>query len=91
VQAAYYRPGQTTPERHEWATIAQWAWGLSRAVDYLVRDAYIDPARIAVFGHSRNGKTALVAAAFDERIALAPRTRPAAAAPRRAGARSASR
>ncbi|HWN95290.1 MAG TPA: acetylxylan esterase [Methylomirabilota bacterium] len=51
--------------------IAGWAWGFQRCVDYLVTDAEIDKTRIAAVGHSRNGKTALLAAAFDERIALA--------------------
>jgi hypothetical protein len=63
-------PGGATGA-HETATIAAWAWGLHRAVDYLVADKDIDPKRIAAFGHSRLGKTALLAAAFDERIALA--------------------
>jgi dienelactone hydrolase len=40
-------------------------------MDYLVTDQRIDGKRIAAVGHSRNGKTALLAAAFDERIALA--------------------
>jgi hypothetical protein len=40
-------------------------------VDYLVTDRRIDGRRIAAVGHSRNGKTALLAGAMDERIALA--------------------
>lgn len=51
-------------------SIAAWAWGFHRCVDYLVRDPDVNPKQIAVVGHSRNGKTALLAAAMDERIAL---------------------
>ncbi|MGZ4963359.1 MAG: glucuronyl esterase domain-containing protein [Limisphaerales bacterium] len=52
-------------------TIAAWAWGLHRCVDYLVTNRQIDKHRIFVVGHSRLGKTAIVAAAFDDRIAMA--------------------
>ena len=52
-------------------TIAAWAWGFHRCVDYLVTEPSVDSHRIASLGHSRNGKTALLAAAFDERIAIA--------------------
>jgi hypothetical protein len=71
VHPHYMKPGQTEPGPHDWGTLAAWAWGLSRAVDYLRTAADIDGKRIAVVGHSRNGKAALLAAAFDERIALA--------------------
>ena len=71
VQPHYYKPGQTGPAEHEWGTIAAWAWGLSRAVDYLATDPDIDKHRIVSVGHSRMGKTALLAAAMDERIAMA--------------------
>lgn len=63
-------PDLPGPKESRWGTIAAWAWGLQRCVDYLVTDAQIDPDRIAVTGHSRRGKTALLAGAFDERIAL---------------------
>jgi dienelactone hydrolase len=68
-RAVVPRPAWHTGD--ETATIMAWAWGVSRAIDYLVTHPDIDAKRIAVVGHSRLGKTALVAAAFDERIALA--------------------
>jgi hypothetical protein len=71
VHPHYFAPGQTAPREHDWGTIRAWAWGLSRAVDYLETRSDIDYKRICATGHSRLGKTALVAAAFDERIALA--------------------
>jgi|GEM_PF-176461 len=58
------------PAATRWGTLAAWAWGLHRAVDYLVADGDIDRRAICVTGHSRRGKTALLAAAFDERISL---------------------
>ena len=66
----YRKPGEAKRGPHDWGAIAAWAWGLSRAVDYLVTDKDIDGGRIAVVGWSRLGKAAIVAAAFDERIAL---------------------
>jgi hypothetical protein len=54
----------------ETTSIACWAWAVHRVVDHLVSLPQIDSKRIACVGHSRLGKTALLAGAFDERIAL---------------------
>lgn len=62
-------PARNTPADR--GTLAAWAWGFQRCVDCLVEDPDIDAARIAAVGHSRNGKAALLAAAFDERIGIA--------------------
>ena len=62
-------PGRNNPTNR--GTIAAWAWGFQRCVDYLVTDKALDTNRIAAVGHSRNGKTALLAAAYDERISIA--------------------
>lgn len=51
-------------------TLAAWAWAYHRVVDVLLPLDWIDTKSIAVVGHSRGGKAALLAGATDERIAL---------------------
>lgn len=53
-----------------WGKVRMWAWAASRVTDYLQTLDWVDKERIAVVGHSRLGKTALVAGAFDERFSL---------------------
>lgn len=53
-----------------WGKIAMWAYGISRVTDYLMTRQDIDTGRIAVVGHSRLGKAALLSAALDPRCSL---------------------
>src|SRR6185437_14798485 len=55
---------------YDWGILAGWAWGVSRIIDYLQTDPSIDKQKLIVSGVSRTGKSALIAGAFDDRIAL---------------------
>ena len=68
VHRGYYAEGQIKPEKCEWGLISAWAWGLQRGVDYIMQDNDLDNNGIVSIGHSRLGKTAMLAGALDERI-----------------------
>lgn len=55
---------------YDWGLLQGWAWGVSRIVDYLETDPAIDAKKLIVTGVSRTGKSAMIAGAFDDRIAL---------------------
>jgi hypothetical protein len=57
---------------YDWGILAGWAWGASRVADYLEHDSSIDAHKLIVTGASRNGKSSMIAAAFDDRLMGAP-------------------
>ncbi|MBW6534126.1 MAG: hypothetical protein K0B11_03905 [Mariniphaga sp.] len=54
----------------DWGTLRAWAWGASRAIDYFETDEDMDEKRVGIEGLSRYGKAALVAMAYEPRIAI---------------------
>ncbi len=69
VHPLFYQEGQIAPRPDEWGSVSAWAWGTRRVLDYLQTDPQIHEGKIALFGHSRLGKTALWAGAQDKRFA----------------------
>ena len=55
----------------DWGVLRAWAWGASRALDYMETDKAVDAKRVALEGHSRWGKATIVGMAYDERFATA--------------------
>jgi hypothetical protein len=63
---------QGRPRRpDDWGALRAWAWGASRALDYFTIDKAVNPKFVGLEGHSRMGKAALVAMAYDPRFAIA--------------------
>jgi hypothetical protein len=55
----------------DWGSLRAWAWGASRALDYFETDKAVDAKKVGIEGHSRYGKAAVVAMAYDPRFAVA--------------------
>ena len=53
-----------------WGKLSMWAWGASRIMDYLLLREDVDFGRVAIMGHSRLGKAALICGAMDERFSI---------------------
>src|SRR6188472_1545712 len=54
----------------DWGSLRAWAWGASRALDYLETDKTVDAKKVGIEGVSRYGKAALVTMAYDQRFAV---------------------
>ena len=69
VFGVFQKPYERTSE--SWGVLSAWAWGASRVMDWIETEPTIDAKHVAVVGHSRGGKTSLLAGVTDERFAMA--------------------
>jgi hypothetical protein len=69
-QNGVHRLFEAKRDSSSWGSVAAWAWGLSRIMDYFVKDSEINTKKVIVMGHSRLGKAALWAGAADKRFAM---------------------
>ena len=69
VMRCFGKPGEERAQ-NAWGVLSAWAWGASRVMDWIETEPRIDKSRVAVVGHSRGGKTALLAGATDRRFAM---------------------
>ena len=70
IHRLFFKTGQSFPKGYEWGVLSAIGWGAMRTLDYLETAGEVDAARVALFGHSMLGKSALWAAARDERFGM---------------------
>ena len=68
VFGVFQKPWERDEE--SWAVLSAWAWGASRVMDWIETEPLLDARHVGVVGHSRGGKTALLAGVTDSRFAM---------------------